>query len=94
MFAAIWEEGILQFTVSFLNEDGLSSLSTFWEAASRSDVFKDHPALKEPHGVLATLVPILLFYDGADIYRDKEFFWFIWSSAVSSGSALPKTHKN
>jgi hypothetical protein len=85
VFASIFEAGMMQFAVSFLGLDGPGSVADFWETARKSSVFQDHPALSETAEVLARLVPILIFYDGADIYRDKEYCWFLWSSAVSRG---------
>jgi len=85
LFAALFHSGVLAFTIAFLGSGGEDSLGKFWTAAAGSDVFKDHPALSLPWESLMCIVPILLFFDGADIFRDKEFLWWLWSSAVSHG---------
>jgi len=86
VFGALFLAGPLQFAVALLGGGAEENLTTFWEAAGRSDIFKDHPVLRESLGQLCFMIPILLFYDGADIFRDKEFLWWLWSSAVSDSN--------
>jgi len=86
VFGALFLAGPLQFTVALLGSGGEENLESFWGAASRSDIFKDHPVLLESWAQLCLMVPVLLFYDGADIFRDKEFLWWLWSSAVSDSN--------
>jgi hypothetical protein len=86
MFAAFHDAGEQQFAISMLGRQGIDSISEFWEAAGRSSVYKKHPALQQSWEVLKKMVPLVLFYDGAEVFRDKEYIWFIWSSAIAQAS--------
>ena len=33
-------------------------------------------------------MPLLFFYDGADVYRDQEYLWFLMYSATSKGDVM------
>jgi len=85
VFGALFVAAI-QFAVALIGGGAEENLTTFWDAAARIDIFKDHPVLRESLGQLCFMIAILLFHDGADIFRDKEFFWWLWSSAVSDSS--------
>ena len=87
LFAGIFAAGTQQFTISFLGGDEHAT-KEFWEAASRSSVFCNHPVLQMDAHILERMIPLLLFYDGADIFRDKEYLWFIFSSILTSGSEI------
>ena len=74
----IWKAGPLQVQASFLGATGERPID-FWNAASRSSLFAGHPMLKEPKEIQEITFPFVTFMDGAQVFRDKEYIWFIFS---------------
>lgn len=72
---------------SFIGPRGMDGVSEFWSAAANSPVYQGHPIYDTPE-LLHKTVPLLLFYDGADVYRDQEYLWFLAYSALTSGDVL------
>jgi len=87
IFAAIHSAGVAQFMVSFLGDHGLEGPTQFWSAAKKSPVYARFPNITAPLELLSMVVPFLIFYDGADIFRDKEYLWILASSAVATSSS-------
>jgi len=84
IFAAMYAAGMLQFTAACLGEYGDEAPSMFWSAAKRSSVYAKHPCVNLPLEALAKVIPFLVFYDGSDVYRDKEFLWILASAVTTS----------
>ena len=81
---AFHNEGPIQFAKSFTGPTG-DCLQEFWETAAESAEFAGHPMLLKSVEEQAVTIPILGFIDGCTVYREKEFIFFLMSSAVSSG---------
>jgi hypothetical protein len=83
LFAAMFDSGFQQFLVSWLGTEGTEAPEQFWSAAAKSPFFAGLPCLQKGLSFLQCLIPILFFYDGADVFRDKEVYWFLASSATT-----------
>ena len=66
--------------------DGVAS---YWEHLSALDAWKSHPVIMRTANK-AELVPVTLHADGAEMFRNNEFFVYSWSSAFSAHSTMLK----
>jgi hypothetical protein len=86
MFAAIWEAGNIQRTLSLFGPGGPSGLKSFWENARRNlDWVRFHPALhNKTLEEMAAIFPLLFFIDGVEVYSNNEFIAFCTSEVENS----------
>jgi hypothetical protein len=63
-------------------------VSKFWHHVKRLEPWKEHPVLKGNTSDLSKLIPVQLHADGAEMFRDDEYFCFSWSSAFASSGTI------
>lgn len=61
-----------------------SSILEFWHELRTLDAYSHHPARDTADAELCRTLPICLHADGAEMYRDNEYFVWSWSSGLSS----------
>ena len=63
-------------------------VSNFWNHVKSLEPWKEHPVLKDNSVDLTKLIPVQLHADGAEMFRDDEYFCFSWSSAFASSGMI------
>ena len=63
-------------------------VSNFWGHVKSLEPWKEHPVLKDSLVDLSKLIPVQLHADGAEMFRDDEYFCFSWSSAFASSGMI------
>ena len=63
-------------------------VAAFWKHIRTLPDWKHHELAKSADSILAHAVPMLVHADGAEIFRDDEYFIWSWSSALSCGSLV------
>lgn len=61
-----------------------SAIVGLWHEIRKMDAYKNHPSHDMDDGLLGKTLPITVHGDGAEMFRDNEFFVWSWSSALSS----------
>ena len=54
-----------------------------WRGVKTLNMYKRHPVHRTSDGVLAKTVPVSIHADGAEMFRDSEFFVWSWSSCIA-----------
>lgn len=67
---------------------GSNSVVAFWKHISTLPDWKHHEFAKSADSILAHAVPMLVHADGAEIFRDDEYFIWSWSSGLSCRSLV------
>ena len=71
---ALWRAGKQQFQISTCGPNGPDELLKYWDWALKQKWSRRHPALQgRCASDLKTMVPLMLFVDGAEVFRNKEF---------------------
>ena len=73
-----------QFGLSMLGRRTPAAIKEFWEHLQRfaPEEVKDHPALDGCD--VSKMVPLLIHFDGAEMYKNSEYNIWSFSSALSS----------
>ena len=73
---ALWLAGPQQFQISTMGPGGPKDLSNYWNwALEKTTWARRHPALAEQDPrTLDKMIPIMLFVDGAEVFRNSEFY--------------------
>ena len=66
-----------------------SAIAEFWSHCKTIDPWRTHPHLNNPNLDLSRLVGIVIHGDGAEIFRDDEFFIYSFSSVFVSSHSEP-----
>ena len=77
-----------QFGLSMLGHQTPAAIQEFWQHLKRFAPMevKDHPALKSCD--LSNMLPLLVHFDGAEMYKNAEYNIWSFSSAFSSMLAV------
>ena len=71
---ALWRAGRQQFQISTCGPNGPDELLVYWEWALKQKWSQRHPALQgRSVSDLKTMIPLMIFVDGAEVFRNKEF---------------------
>ena len=71
-----------QFAELLLGHHSPDGLRSFWQHIRQQDAWKAHPYLHDyTDRELQRLVPVTVHADGAEFYRDTEYFTWSWSSS-------------
>ena len=71
---ALWRAGGQQFQISTCGPNGVDELVVYWEWALKQKWSQRHPALQgRCASDLKNMIPLMLFVDGAEVFRNKEF---------------------
>lgn len=62
-------------------------ISAFWKHVRLLEPWAEHPALQNPDQDFSKLLAVQVHGDGAEMFRDSEYFVYSWSS-LFSGSGL------
>ena len=73
-----------QFGLSMLGRQTPAAIKEFWKHLQRfaPEEMKDHPALECRD--LSKMIPLLIHFDGAEMYKNSEYNIWSFSSALSS----------
>lgn len=73
-----------QFGLSMLGHHTPAAIKEFWKHLQRFSPaeVKDHPALQNCK--LSNMIPLLIHFDGAEMYKNSEYNIWSFSSALSS----------
>ena len=79
-------------TCSLLGAGGSTGLLHFWSTALQQPWLQEHPFLrgKVPTD-LQHCIPTLWHIDGAEVYRNAEFYVFSWRSVLTSHDEVMDT---
>ena len=61
-----------------------SAVAGLWREIKKMDSYKNHPAHDMNDELLSRTLPVTIHGDGAEMFRDNEFFVWSWSSVLSS----------
>jgi hypothetical protein len=87
MMHHLWMQGFETFSNTMFGPNGPDALQEWWDAALEDPAYKNHPALRNRAG-LKTLVPIMIYTDGAEVFSNHEYYFWCWSSPLSRGQAV------
>jgi len=87
MLAAIANAGPATFQIGLLGPAGLDSAGVFWQHAKKLACYCKHPALEDPR-VLSRLLPLMIHTDGAEVYNNREYYFWCWSSLLAKGNVF------
>lgn len=66
-----------------------SGILEFWEHVKLQEAWKHHDLIHHSTTeCLKQMVPVMIHGDGAEMYRDTEYFCWSWSSAFGVSSTL------
>ena len=71
-------------SIMFGNRDP-REIKKFWDHVRQLAPWKDHPVLQDPSQDFGRLIALQFHADGAEIYRDDEYFIYSFSSIFGSG---------
>ena len=78
---------VCQFDNIFLGNLSNGSIQSFWHHVREQRPWQDHAGLASlSEDELQRAIPFCAHGDGAELYRDNEFFVWSWTSAFSTGS--------
>ena len=60
-------------------------IKIFWDHVRQLGPWKNHPVLQDPSQDFGRLIALQFHADGAEIYRDDEYFIYSFSSIFGSG---------
>jgi hypothetical protein len=83
----LFSAGRQQFQISMLGPEGQDGLLKYWRWARTQDWGRKHPALQgQTDEQLSMLIPLMLHVDGAEVFRNSEFYIFSVRSALAEGA--------
>jgi hypothetical protein len=86
MMHCIWQAGPLQRMVSLFGEEGADGLAEFWTHSLPLPWAQAHPGLAamraDPANMMEKTFPVRVHCDGAEVFRNNEFFIWDWGSAT------------
>ena len=79
--------GSQQFQISMMGPEGPAGLLAYWKWAKTLEWGQEHPALQgKTDEQLSRLIPLMLHVDGAEIFRNSEFYIFSFRSPLAEGA--------
>ena len=79
---AVAQSGSFAFNSLMLGNLDSESRKNFWQHVALQTPWKDHPVVK--NGDWGKLIPVCIHGDGAQMFREDEYFCWSWSSVFSS----------
>lgn len=67
---------------------GPQDIRNFWLHVRELEPWKDHPDLQDDSQDFSRLIGLQVHGDGAELYRDSEYFVYSWSSVFSGSQQL------
>ena len=84
---ALWQSGWQQFQISLLGPGGPSSLVEYWRWSRQQEWGVRHPALVgKSESQLSRMLPLMLHVDGAEVFRNNEFYIICFRSPLAEGA--------
>jgi hypothetical protein len=83
LFAALWEAGEHQRSLSLFGPAGREAIPEWWRQAQACPQYADHPAVAQPE-LLDTTIPMVVHHDGAEVFANVEYLTWAWGSLTAS----------
>ena len=82
VMAAFYNRSPATFQTLFAGDMSQDGIGEFWQHVKKQANWKDHPVLNScSASELGQMIPVNIHADGAEFYRDDEYFVYSWSSA-------------
>jgi hypothetical protein len=67
-----------------------SEVRRFWQHCKSLQEYRDHGGLQ--NGSLAEITPLIFHVDGAEVYKNAEFYIYSWSTPFADGDVIDSKH--